>query len=180
MSIVRFWTISLRLYPSPLTRPSSGGFLNKFNFFTCRSFASSLFYLGFSNCLSPPFFLKKFLIRSLLIFSRLIYLKTLLAIVVNLCIFFALLSYEGQEIPNTACCYLAPHCYYRFQSFIHLIKFILFSLFLDNSCNNCIYMILAINIIYPPHPPPEKLSGHCSFFLSDLFQLSGQLTFFFI
>ena len=54
----------------------------------------------------------------------------------------------GQEIPNTACCYLAPHYYYRFQSFIHVIKFILFSTSLDNSCNNCIYMILAINIIY--------------------------------
>ena len=99
----------------------------------------SLLYLGFSYCLSPPFLseeILKLLIRSLLIFSRLIYLKTLLAIVVNLCIyFFALLSYEGQEIPNTAFCYLAPHCYYRSQS---------------NSCNNCkySYMISAINIIY--------------------------------
>ena len=35
-----------------------------------------------------------------------------------------------------------------FQSFIHVNKFILFSTSLDNSCNNCIFMILAINIIY--------------------------------
>ena len=110
-------------------------------------------FYHFSNCLSESPFLSvvifKLLIRSLLIFSRLIHLKTLLSIVVILCIFFALLSYEGQEIPNIVCCYLAPHCYYLSQSFIHLIKFILSSTSLDNSCNNvfCIYMILAINII---------------------------------
>ena len=39
---------------------------------------------------------------------------------------------EGQEIPITAFCYLAPHCYYRFQSIPHVIKFMLFFISQDN------------------------------------------------
>ena len=90
-------------------------------------------------------FLKKFLnslMRSLWSVLVWLYSKNFLCIVLSfiihmyLCLFLLERSLEGQEITNTAFCYLAPHCFYQIYTFFNMYLFLCFFNNIDNFVTN--------------------------------------------